>query len=86
MSTWNRDRPADPTRQLQFLEELVDANASVAGDVLQIGTSAWAIHGSIPVDGEVLVARYDSMEEASRVLRELGPNHVDGVADRRRRR
>jgi hypothetical protein len=63
-------------QQLEFLEELVDARANVAGDVLQIGISTWAIHGSIPVDGEVLVARYESLEEASHVLAQLGPNHA----------
>jgi hypothetical protein len=77
VDTWMTDQAGDPTRQLQFLESLVDANASVAGDILQIGTGAWAIHGSIPVDGEVLVARYDSWEDAVRVLRHLGPNHDD---------
>jgi hypothetical protein len=64
----------DSTLQLQFLEELVRAHANVAGDILQIGTSTWAIHGSIPVDGDVLVARYDSRDEASHVLAQLGPN------------
>jgi hypothetical protein len=64
--------------QLGFLEDLLDAHTSVAGDVLQIGAGAWALHGSIPVDGEVLVARYETREEATRVLGLLGPNHVDG--------
>ena len=80
-----RDQPSDSTRQLRFLEELVDARASVAGDILQIGTSAWAIHGSIPVDGDVLVARYESREEASHVLAQLGPNHTDDRTMRRTR-
>ena len=76
MDSRTRILTGDPTHQLQFLEALVEANASVAGDIVQIGVSAWAIHGSIPVDGDVLVARYESLEEASRVLKRLGPNHT----------
>jgi hypothetical protein len=60
--------------QIDFLESLVDAHAHVAGDVLQIQVGSWALHGTIPVDGEVLLARYDSCEEAARVLAQLGPN------------
>ena len=66
--------PRDPAYQREFLEELIDAHATVAGDILQIGIQTWAIHGWIPVDGEVLVARYESVEEASDVLTHLSPN------------
>jgi hypothetical protein len=66
-----------PGDQLHFLEELVDAHAAVAGDILQIGADAWALHGSIPLDGDVLVARYESREEASHALAMLGPNLTD---------
>jgi hypothetical protein len=72
-----RDPGREPVSQLQFLEALVDAHASVAGDIVQIGSAAWAIHGSIPVDGDVLVARYESAEDATRALSRLGPNHTD---------
>jgi hypothetical protein len=68
------NQPADRTMQMQFLEELVESHATVAGDIVQIGMRAWAIHGWIPVDGEVLVARYESAEEATLVLSRLGPN------------
>jgi hypothetical protein len=68
-------RIEDATGQLGFLEALVESNADVAGDILQIGTGAWAIHGSIPVDGDVLVARYDTREQATDVLARLAPNH-----------
>jgi hypothetical protein len=60
--------------QVEFLRELIDANATVAGDVIRIGVHTWAIHASISVDGSVLVAEYDSLEEANEVLGRLGPN------------
>jgi hypothetical protein len=62
--------------EVQFLCELIDANATIAGDVLRIGVTTWAIHASIPVDGDVLVAEYASLEEAIEVLRLLGPNTI----------
>ena len=64
--------------QLEFLHALVDANVCVAGDVVRIGVTTWAIHASIPVDGSVLVAEYDSLADASEDLRQLRPNTVVG--------
>lgn len=66
----------ETTPELRFLRELVDAHVQIAGDVLQLGSRTWAIHGSIPVDGGVLVAEYDSFDEARDVLAQLGPNQV----------
>jgi hypothetical protein len=63
------DSGRDP--QLAFLEELVEEHASVAGDIIEIDAHTWAIHGSIAVDGEVIMAEYDSEEHARIVLEEL---------------
>ena len=54
-----------------FLEELVEEHATIAGDVVEIDTHTWAIHGSIAVDGDVIMAEYDSEEHARIVLDEL---------------
>src|SRR5262245_33134010 len=62
--------------QLEFMSGLVSANNVVAGDIVQIGDATWGIHGSFPVDGEVLVAEYPSFEEASAALAALAPNVV----------
>ena len=61
----------ESTRQMEFLAGLVNSHTEVAGDVLQIGPTTWAIYGSIPVDGDVLIAEYDSFEEATAVLAQL---------------
>jgi hypothetical protein len=61
---------ADP--QLMFLEELVEEHATIAGDVVEIDAHTWAIHGSIAVDGDVIMAEYDTEEHARIVLGELG--------------
>ena len=51
-------------RQLAFLQELVAEHATIAGDVMEVAASTWAIHGSSPVDGGVLLAEYDTQDEA----------------------
>jgi hypothetical protein len=73
----------ESTSQLQFLTELVNSHTEVAGDILQIGLTTWAIYGSIPVDGDVLVAEYDSLESAKAALAQLPPNSVAGGQARR---
>ena len=60
-----------PDPQLVFLEELVEEHASIAGDVLQLDAHTWAIHGSIAVDGEVIMAEYDTEARARFTLEEL---------------
>jgi hypothetical protein len=64
-----RDRYADG--QLQFLQVLVEENASIAGDVVQVADRLWAIHGYIPVDGDVLMAEFDNYDQATNVLDQL---------------
>jgi hypothetical protein len=63
--------PAAPNEKVQFLRELEEEHASISGDVLQVGKELWAIHGTIPVDGEVLMAEFDSYDDARRTLDEL---------------
>jgi hypothetical protein len=64
----NSRRDRDPDRQLRFLLELLDENASIDGDVLEISNDTWAIHGLVPVDGEILMAEFDTYDEARNVL------------------
>jgi hypothetical protein len=51
---------------------------AVVGDVLRVGTHLWAIHGFIAVDGDVLMAEFDSYEQATTTL--------DRLPERTRRR
>ena len=59
--------------QLQFLRDLVEQNASIAGDVLQVGDNRWAIHGFIPVDCDVMMAAFDSYDLAAVTLAQVTP-------------
>jgi hypothetical protein len=54
--------------QIEFLRGLADVNTAIAGDVVEIGANTWAIHGSIAVDGEVILAEYETADQARIVL------------------
>ena len=62
-----------PYDELQFLRGLLEQSASIAGDVLEIGDILWAIHGYIPVDCDVLMAEFDSYDQAASTLEQLTP-------------
>jgi hypothetical protein len=67
----SQPRDKEPDRQLQLLRELLGENAWIDGDVVEIGNDAWAIHGVIPYDLEVLMAEFDTYDEAKHVLDQL---------------
>ena len=69
------DDGEQPDSQLLFLEELVQEGATVSGGVLEIDIHTWAIHGSIAVDGDVIMAEYRTESLARRVLDEL--HHIE---------
>ena len=62
-----------PDRQLLFLREQIDDDATIAGDITEVAGHIWAVHGAIPVDGEVIMAEFDTYDQAKVAL--------DGVAD-----
>ena len=65
------DPLGDEQRQFESLRELVKDNAAIGGGVLEIAKDTWAIHGVIPVDGDVLMAEFETYDEAIFVLRQL---------------
>ena len=60
--------------EVRALEQLVEERVCIAGDVVEVSVGVWAIHGSIPVDGEVILAEFPLLAEARSVLDRLGPN------------
>lgn len=66
-----------PDRELELLHELINDNVAIEGDVIEVGTNTWAIHGVIPVDGGVLVAEYDTYDHARAVLDRLSAESAD---------
>jgi hypothetical protein len=60
--------------QLRLLRWLLDERARVDGEVLEVHRGIWAIHGSIPVEGDVIMAEFAVPEAARAVLDALEPN------------
>jgi hypothetical protein len=81
LTAMNDRRGEQPDPQLRFLRELIDENATIDGDIIEVGTDTWAIHGSIAVDGEVLIAEYDTPEQARLALDKLPPGQITEPPD-----
>jgi hypothetical protein len=55
----------------QVIDDLIHVHARVARDVVEIAPSTWAIHGPIAVDGEVIMAAFDSRAAANVAIDQL---------------
>lgn len=47
---------------------MIDAGAELDGDVLELSATTWAIHARVSVDGEAILAEFDSIERARSVI------------------
>jgi predicted acyltransferase (DUF342 family) len=63
------DLPLVPSRTV--LDEVRAENALVAGDVIEVDRHTWAVHGVIPVDGDVILAEFEAREQALDLLEQL---------------
>jgi hypothetical protein len=69
----------DPTdTQLGIVQEVLDEHALVSG-LVPISDETWAIYGSIPVDGEVIVAEFDNRAEAESTLEPIAAAEQETV-------
>ena len=65
-------RPDDQRdHRLRFLQEQLEDHAQIAEDLVEIADHTRAVPGSIVVDGEVIMAEFDTQDEAKAALREL---------------
>ena len=73
-----------------FLGIFEDEEASIAGDIVQVSTHLWAVHGVIPVDGDVLLAEFGTYDQArdalDQALTQRAPVSPDWGVPRRRSR
>jgi hypothetical protein len=53
---------------MQAVQELIDEHFPFDCNVLAIDPHTWAIHGSIPVDGDVILAEFHKKEDAELAL------------------
>jgi hypothetical protein len=56
--------------QQGIVQVVLDEHVLVAG-LAPIGDETWAIYGSIPVDGEVIVAEFNNRADAESTLRRI---------------
>ena len=55
----------------ELVEEIVAEHARAADDLVEVDAHTWAIHGFIGVDGDVLLAEFDTRAAAEQVLGDL---------------
>ena len=65
------DQPGRPNRDQPIIQELIDEHAQVSCDIIRIDSNTWAIHGLIAVDGDVLMAEFNSPDEATAAIEEI---------------
>jgi hypothetical protein len=54
-----------------FLQQLVKDRATIAADVVEVDAHTWAIHGFIPVGGDVIMAEFETQDQAKNALGQL---------------
>lgn len=54
-----------------MIASLLGLHARLAGDIVEVDSHTWAIHGFIPVDGEVIIAEFDQPEQARAAIVQL---------------
>lgn len=67
-----------PTLPFLDVDRLLAAFVHDDAQVLQVAAGTWAIHGSIPYNGDTLLAEFDTLESASTALGRIpsGPEHT----------
>jgi hypothetical protein len=64
-ATEHRDLKATDMR---MVEALIDEHFPFDRDVIRIESDTWAIHGPIPVNGNVILAEFETREDAEVAL------------------
>jgi hypothetical protein len=65
---------------LQLIEELIDEHIRVDCTLIPINGNTWAIHGKVVVDDNVILAEFDTKEDAEDALARINAAQalVDG--------
>ncbi len=62
--------------RILFLKQLIEDRATIAADVFEVDPHTWAIHGVIPVGGDVIMAEFETQDQAKKALGKLStPEH-----------
>jgi hypothetical protein len=78
MSELHHDLPPSEER---VVAALIDEHVHVSCELEPIDENTWAIHGSIAVDGEVILAEFDNVEDAEIAVEEIAASEF-GLSER----
>ncbi len=56
---------------MELIEVLIDEHVRIDCNIIPIEDGTWAIHGSIAVDGNVILAEFDSRDDAEAALERI---------------
>jgi hypothetical protein len=78
-----KPREAKPMHDdLQTIEALIDEHVLVDCYLVPIDAQTWAIHGYIAVDGNVIVAEFDDLDEAEAAIARIEAAEARAAAAR----
>ncbi len=70
--------PYQPGERLEMLvDSILPLHPRLGQDLFQMDEQIWAIHGYIPVDGEVILAEFGRRETAIAILAQLAAAQKD---------
>jgi hypothetical protein len=82
------EQPAVPDRRRalsdadqRIVQEIVEEHIQVSCDLVVIDEHTWAIHGSIAVEGEILVAEFEDRDEAESTVEQIVAAEREPPAD-----
>ena len=55
----------------EILDSILLLRPRLGQDIFQMDSELWAVHGYVPVDGEVILAEFDHRETAAEILAQL---------------
>jgi hypothetical protein len=65
------ERGEQAERGQRIIEGLIDEHVRFHYDLIRLDDQTWAIHGSIVVDGEVILAEFSTQDAARHALEQL---------------
>jgi hypothetical protein len=80
----NDEGPQHTKSELEIIEVLIDEHVRVNCNLIQIDAQTWAIHGTIAVDGEVILAEFSNKDDAETALELLSAAEEQVVSSSRR--
>jgi hypothetical protein len=73
----DRQRHLPPAEE-RVVQALVEEHVQVSCDLVVVDEHTWAIHGSIAVDGEVILAEFDDRDDAALAVEEIATAVIEG--------